>query len=252
MNSNIHTLHRNENWKSTRTRKVQNKTKGAELGLWTWFNFICMVWLPPPALGWWRRCCTSLPHFPSLCFLALSPPYLTLIVLFNYGAHTLPLQFDALPPIPGTKYRLGYHRSSISSNKLNTELSPPTTALFLKLPWVRSFSINFLISQIIGKKIKKRLIIIIWFQIMLLWTLPEVEDLGVRMWIKVDFPFPLFPSNLLSWKSIVILFCLILYIPLIPADWTVNTKVDMRFNVRNAHWLSDRVREKIMQTVCHN
>ncbi|KAK7330686.1 hypothetical protein VNO77_24884 [Canavalia gladiata] len=27
----------------------------------------------------------------------------------------------------------------------------------------------------------------------------------------------------------------------------VNTKVDMRFNVKNAYWLSDRVREKIMQ-----
>lgn len=28
----------------------------------------------------------------------------------------------------------------------------------------------------------------------------------------------------------------------------VNTKVDMRFNVQNARWLSDRVRDKIMQT----
>ncbi|XXG67359.1 hypothetical protein AAC387_Pa06g0724 [Persea americana] len=27
----------------------------------------------------------------------------------------------------------------------------------------------------------------------------------------------------------------------------VNTKVDMRFNVQNAYWLSDRVRERIMQ-----
>ncbi|XP_052209948.1 uncharacterized protein LOC127813176 isoform X2 [Diospyros lotus] len=27
----------------------------------------------------------------------------------------------------------------------------------------------------------------------------------------------------------------------------VNTKVDMRFNVNNARWLSDRVRERIMQ-----
>ncbi|KAK4400308.1 Peptidyl-tRNA hydrolase ICT1, mitochondrial [Sesamum angolense] len=27
----------------------------------------------------------------------------------------------------------------------------------------------------------------------------------------------------------------------------VNTKVDMRFNVKNAHWLSERVRERIMQ-----
>ncbi|RZC11068.1 peptidyl-tRNA hydrolase ICT1, mitochondrial isoform X3 [Glycine max] len=32
------------------------------------------------------------------------------------------------------------------------------------------------------------------------------------------------------------------------ADWAVNTKVDMRFNVKNAYWLSDRVREKILQT----
>lgn len=29
----------------------------------------------------------------------------------------------------------------------------------------------------------------------------------------------------------------------------VNTKVDMRFNVKNAHWLSERVKEKIMQMV---
>ncbi|KAJ6415329.1 hypothetical protein OIU84_004174, partial [Salix udensis] len=27
----------------------------------------------------------------------------------------------------------------------------------------------------------------------------------------------------------------------------VNTKVDMRFNVTNAYWLSDRIRERIMQ-----
>jgi len=31
---------------------------------------------------------------------------------------------------------------------------------------------------------------------------------------------------------------------------TVNTKVDMRFNVKNAYWLSDRIREKILLTVC--
>lgn len=31
----------------------------------------------------------------------------------------------------------------------------------------------------------------------------------------------------------------------------VNTKVDMRFNVQNAYWLSDRVRERIMQMVCN-
>ncbi|CAI0413552.1 unnamed protein product [Linum tenue] len=28
----------------------------------------------------------------------------------------------------------------------------------------------------------------------------------------------------------------------------VNTKVDMRFNVKNAYWLSDRIKEKILQT----
>ncbi|KAH1118323.1 hypothetical protein GLYMA_17G135200v4 [Glycine max] len=28
----------------------------------------------------------------------------------------------------------------------------------------------------------------------------------------------------------------------------VNTKVDMRFNVKNAYWLSDRIRDKILQT----
>ncbi|KAH9721485.1 RF PROK I domain-containing protein [Citrus sinensis] len=30
----------------------------------------------------------------------------------------------------------------------------------------------------------------------------------------------------------------------------VNTKVDMRFNVQNAYWLSDRVRQRIMQMIC--
>lgn len=32
--------------------------------------------------------------------------------------------------------------------------------------------------------------------------------------------------------------------------FSVNTKVDMRFNVKNAYWLSERIREKILQTVC--
>uniref|UniRef100_A0A803R4R9 Prokaryotic-type class I peptide chain release factors domain-containing protein n=1 Tax=Cannabis sativa TaxID=3483 RepID=A0A803R4R9_CANSA len=32
---------------------------------------------------------------------------------------------------------------------------------------------------------------------------------------------------------------------------TVNTKVDMRFNVKNAHWLSERIRDRIMQMVFH-
>lgn len=33
-------------------------------------------------------------------------------------------------------------------------------------------------------------------------------------------------------------------------SFSVNTKVDMRFNVKNAYWLNDRIREKILQTVC--
>ena len=47
-------------------------------------------------------------------------------------------------------------------------------------------------------------------------------------------------------------------IPLLTSYWslypllvTVNTKVDMRFNVKNAYWLSDRIKEKIMQMVCY-
>lgn len=32
---------------------------------------------------------------------------------------------------------------------------------------------------------------------------------------------------------------------------SVNTKVDMRFNVKNADWLGERIREKIMQMVCY-
>ncbi|KAB1996110.1 hypothetical protein ES319_D13G208500v1, partial [Gossypium barbadense] len=31
----------------------------------------------------------------------------------------------------------------------------------------------------------------------------------------------------------------------------VNTKVDKRFNVKQAYWLSDWIRERIMQMVCH-
>lgn len=31
---------------------------------------------------------------------------------------------------------------------------------------------------------------------------------------------------------------------------SVNTKVDMRFNVKTAYWLGDRIRERIMQLVC--
>lgn len=32
---------------------------------------------------------------------------------------------------------------------------------------------------------------------------------------------------------------------------TVNTKVDMRFNINDAYWLSDRIRERIMQMVSY-
>ncbi|XP_024521000.1 peptidyl-tRNA hydrolase ICT1, mitochondrial-like [Selaginella moellendorffii] len=32
----------------------------------------------------------------------------------------------------------------------------------------------------------------------------------------------------------------------------VNTKVDMRFNVMNAHWLPLQVRNKLLQTICHD
>ena len=32
---------------------------------------------------------------------------------------------------------------------------------------------------------------------------------------------------------------------------TVNTKVDMRFNVKSAYWLSERVTEKILQLVSY-
>lgn len=41
------------------------------------------------------------------------------------------------------------------------------------------------------------------------------------------------------------------YRGLFPLLVTVNTKVDMRFNVKNAYWLSDRIRERIMQMVCY-
>ncbi|XP_052483757.1 uncharacterized protein LOC105794619 [Gossypium raimondii] len=33
------------------------------------------------------------------------------------------------------------------------------------------------------------------------------------------------------------------------ATCAVNTKVDMRFNVKQAYWLSDRIRVRIMQMV---
>ena len=31
--------------------------------------------------------------------------------------------------------------------------------------------------------------------------------------------------------------------------FAVNTKVDMRFNVEKAHWLGERIKERILQTV---
>ncbi|XP_029117787.1 uncharacterized protein [Elaeis guineensis] len=36
-----------------------------------------------------------------------------------------------------------------------------------------------------------------------------------------------------------------------PKITVVNTKVDMRFNVKQAHWLSERVRERILQMIPH-
>ncbi|KAL1109553.1 hypothetical protein V6Z11_D03G184900 [Gossypium hirsutum] len=38
---------------------------------------------------------------------------------------------------------------------------------------------------------------------------------------------------------------------LTPQITLVNTKVDMRFNVKQAYWLSDRIRERIMQMGKH-
>ncbi|KAJ9549948.1 hypothetical protein OSB04_022491 [Centaurea solstitialis] len=38
-------------------------------------------------------------------------------------------------------------------------------------------------------------------------------------------------------------------VPILIISFAVNTKVDMRFNVTSAYWLSDRVREKILQMV---
>lgn len=73
----------------------------------------------------------------------------------------------------------------------------------------------------------------------------EVVALGVRMWTKVCcslFHFHLYsasPTNLALW----------LLLRLLLFNFTVNTKVDMRFNVQNAYWLSDRVRQRIMQMV---
>lgn len=45
--------------------------------------------------------------------------------------------------------------------------------------------------------------------------------------------------------------CYLLLLLVETDDRTVNTKVDMRFNVKDAYWLSDRIREKIVQMVCY-
>jgi hypothetical protein len=131
-----------------------------------------------------------------------------------------------LPPhlqiLATKKYLLGYHRSSSFWTKLNIDLSPPISMpLFLKSLWVRFYFFSLSFSKFMLQK-SSYYYLFIWFQIMLLWILPEVEDQGARMSIG-------------QWT---------------PANWTVNTKVDMRFNVENAYWLSERVREKIMQMVC--
>lgn len=68
----------------------------------------------------------------------------------------------------------------------------------------------------------------------------------------------LVPILLLSLLLMLLLFCnlyhpccYLLSLLVVKSDYcTVNTKVDMRFNVENAYWLSDRIREKIMQMVC--
>lgn len=48
----------------------------------------------------------------------------------------------------------------------------------------------------------------------------------------------LFSFILLSYALFIVYIC-----------FAVNSKVDMRFNVKDAQWLSDRVRERIMQVV---
>jgi hypothetical protein len=66
--------------------------------------------------------------------------------------------------------------------------------LFLKSLWVRFYFFSLSFSKFM-LQIFFYYYLFIWFQIMLLWILPEVEDQGARMSIKVFFL--LFPMNLL-------------------------------------------------------
>lgn len=72
-------------------------------------------------------------------------------------------------------------------------------------------------------------------------------------YIEVSFP------SLISYAIVSIMIWIVEFsftreqilqsIAIIPISVAVNTKVDMRFNVKNAHWLSERVRERIFQMV---
>lgn len=94
-------------------------------------------------------------------------------------------------------------------------------------------------------KLEKLTIFVVLFfvlvQIMLLLTLQEAEVLEVKMSIKVWCSF----FQKIKLPSIFSFSSFIQGVSI----FTVNTKVDMRFNVKNAYWLSDRVREKILQMV---
>lgn len=82
---------------------------------------------------------------------------------------------------------------------------------------------------------------------MLLLVLPEVEGLEGRMLTKVC-------ERLCFWPWIGVLYSFLLVLSKCyfcsAIDCTVNTKVDMRFNVEKAYWLSEWVRERILQMVC--
>lgn len=92
------------------------------------------------------------------------------------------------------------------------------------------------------------------YQIALQQTLREVVGRGVKMSIKVWqilclslsskvlIPFNLF---MLLFIHNYFLFWYFLFV-------IVNTKVDMRFNVKNAYWLSERVRDRILQMVSYS
>lgn len=160
-----------------------------------------MVWLQQPPECWREFCYyTSLPHLPLL-FFALLATFLALSSspLFSYSVRIPPLQFDALPQLQilgTTKYPLGFRRSMSFSKKLNIDLYPLiTTPQFLKSLWVCFVFMNFLIPWIYAaKNMVWFLYNFVGFQIMLLWVLQEVEDLGVRMSIKVVFFFFLLVS----------------------------------------------------------